>query len=185
MPGRQSLPGHPCREPSFGHRAAGPRARIAPVAPRIVLERRLLIPRLMDIRNYLFGGETRQLAYKALDASSLRGKAIAENLANVQTPGYKRKEVDFEDQLRNALRAKLAAAQDQPGHMPAGKGIDLAKIEPRVYEPEDPTLTGEINNVDVDMEGAKLAENQLYYSFLTKWVGFDKYMAAIAGRSMG
>jgi flagellar basal-body rod protein FlgB len=149
------------------------------------MERRLLKHRPMDIRDYLFGGETRQLAYKALDASSLRGKAIAENLANVQTPGYKRKEVDFEDQLRNALKAKLAAAQDQPGHMPAGKGIDLAKIEPRVFEPDDPTLTGEINNVDVDMEGAKLAENQLYYSFLTKWVGFDKYMAAIAGRSMG
>jgi flagellar basal-body rod protein FlgB len=139
----------------------------------------------MDIRDYLFGSDTRQLTYKALDAGSLRAKAIAENLANVQTPGYKRKEVDFEDQLRNALKAKLAATRDQPGHMPAGKGIDLAKIEPRIYEPDDPTLAGEVNNVDVDMEGAKLAENQLYYSFMIKWVGFDKYMAAIAGRGMG
>jgi flagellar basal-body rod protein FlgB len=137
----------------------------------------------MNIRDYLFGGETRQMAYKALDASTLRSKAIAENLANVQTPGYKRKEVDFEEQLRNALKAKLAASQDQPGHMPAGKGIDLGKIRPVVYEPEDPSLPGEVNNVDVDMEGAKLAENQIYYSFLTKWVGFDKYMAAISGRA--
>lgn len=123
------------------------------------------------------------MAYKALDASTLRAKAISENLANVQTPGYKRKEVDFEEQLQKALKAKLAATQDQPGHMPAGKGIDLAQIRPTVYEPEDPSLPGEVNNVDVDMEGAKLAENQLYYSFLIKWVGFDKYMAAIAGRS--
>lgn len=137
----------------------------------------------VDIRNFLFGGDTRQMAYKALDASTLRAKAISENLANVQTPGYKRKEVDFEEQLQKALKAKLAAAQDQSGHLPAGKGIDLAKIRPVVYEPEDQSLPGEVNNVDVDMEGAKLAENQIYYSFLIKWVGFDKYMGAISGRS--
>ena len=137
----------------------------------------------MDIRSYLFGGQTRQMEYKALDASTLRSKTISENLANVQTPGYKRKEVDFEDQLQKALKAKLAATQDQNGHLPAGKGIDLSQIRPVVYEPEDPTLPGEVNNVDVDMEGAKMAENQLYYSFLTKWVGFDKYMGAITGRA--
>jgi flagellar basal-body rod protein FlgB len=137
----------------------------------------------MDVRDFLFGGQTRQMAYKALDASTLRAKTISENLANVSTPGYKRKEVDFEEKLRDALKAKLAAAQDQTGHMPAGKGIDLGQIRPVVYEPEDPSLPGEVNNVDVDMEGAKMAENQIYYSFLIKWVGFDKYMAAIAGRS--
>ncbi len=145
----------------------------------------MLLHAYMDIRDYLFGGTTRQMAYKALDASTLRSKAIAQNLANVQTPGYRRKEVDFEDQLRKALESKLAAAQDQAGHMPAGKGIDLAKIEPKVFEPEDKSLPGEVNNVDVDMEGAKMAENQIYYSFLTKWVGFDKYLSAITGRSMG
>ena len=139
----------------------------------------------MDIRDYLFGGETRQLTYKSLDASVLRGNAISQNLANIQTPGYKRKEVNFEEQLQNALKAKLGATQDQNGHMPAGKGVDLSKIQPFVFEPKDETLPGEVNNVDVDTEASKMAENQIYYSFLTKFVGFDKYMAAIAGRSMG
>src|SRR6185369_11481519 len=96
--------------------------------PILRLERALLSFHPVDIRNYLFGGQTRQMEYKALDASTLRARTISENLANVQTPGYKRKEVDFEDQLQKALKAKLAAAQDQTGHMPAGKGIDLAKI---------------------------------------------------------
>jgi flagellar basal-body rod protein FlgB len=145
----------------------------------------LAFPFGMDIRGYLFGGETRQLAYKSLDASVLRAKAISQNLANIQTPGYERKEVNFEEQLQNALRAKLAAAQDQNGHMPAGKGIDLTKIQPFIYEPKDPTLPGEINNVDVDMEASKMAENQIYYSFLTKFVGFDKLMSAISGRGAG
>ncbi len=136
----------------------------------------------MDVRKFLFGNETRQLAYKSLDATVLRGKAIAENLANISTPGYQRKEVNFEEQLQNALKAKLKAVNDQDPHMPAGKGIDLSKIQPFVFEPKDATLPGEINNVDVDMEGAKLAENQIYYQFLTKFVGFDKMNSAISGR---
>ena len=69
--------------------------------------------------------------------------------------------------------------------MPAGKGIDLTKIQPFVFEPQDPTLPGEINNVDVDMEGAKMAENQIYYNFLTKFVAFDKMNSAITGRTAG
>ncbi|MDB5102934.1 MAG: flagellar basal-body rod protein FlgB, partial [Fibrobacteres bacterium] len=59
----------------------------------------------MDIRKFLFGGDTRQMAYKSLDASVLRGKAIAQNLANIETPGYKRKEVNFEEQLLNAVKS--------------------------------------------------------------------------------
>jgi flagellar basal-body rod protein FlgB len=136
----------------------------------------------MDIRNFLFGSNTRQIVYKSMDASVLRGKAIAQNLANIQTPGYQRKEVNFEEQLAGALKAKLNAANTQDAHMPAGKGIDLSKINPFVFEPQDQTLPGEINNVDVDMEASKMAENQIYYEFLTKFVGFDKYNAAISGR---
>ncbi|HKP97002.1 MAG TPA: flagellar basal body rod protein FlgB [Fibrobacteria bacterium] len=123
------------------------------------------------------------MAYKGLDATVLRGKAIAENLANIGTPGYQRKEVNFEEQLQKALKAKLDAVTDQDAHMPGGKGVDLAKIEPYVYLPKDTTLPGEINNVDVDLEAAKMAENQIYYNFLTKFVSFDKMNSAIIGRS--
>ena len=137
----------------------------------------------MDIRKFLFGGDTRQLMYKSLDATALRSRVIAENLANVETPGYQRKEVNFEDQLQNALKMKLAAQQTQPGHLPSGKGLDLAKVQAFVYEPKDATLPGEINNVDVDMEGSKMAENQILYTYLTKWVGFEKYNNAITGRA--
>jgi flagellar basal-body rod protein FlgB len=137
----------------------------------------------MDIRSYLFGGDTRQMAYKSLDASVLRGKVIAQNLANLETPGYRRKEVNFEEKLQNVIKAKIEAEKTQPDHMQAGKKLDLSKINPEVFEPKDPTLPGEINNVDVDMEGAKLAENQIYYMYLTKFVGFDKFNSAITGRA--
>jgi flagellar basal-body rod protein FlgB len=136
----------------------------------------------MDIRQFLFGGTTRQLVYKSLDAASLRTKAIAQNLANIDTPGYQRKEVNFEEQLHKAMQAKLPGATTQPEHMPMGKGIDIAKLQPFVFEPVDQTLPGEINNVDVDMEAAKMAENQIFYNFAIRFSGFDKVNSAILGR---
>ena len=139
----------------------------------------------MDIRNYLFGGATRQLVYKSLDASTLRARVTAQNLANVDTPGYKRKEVNFEDQLQDALKKKIAGTATEPDHMPFGKGVDLSGIAPKVFEAKDETLPGEINNVDVDLEAAKMAENQILYNYGIKVAGFDKLMSAIAGRSMG
>lgn len=137
----------------------------------------------MDIHKLLFESTTRQLAYKSLDATALRSRVIAENLANVETPGYQRKEVSFEDQLQALIEKKLAMERTQPEHLQGGKGIDLSQIQPFVYKPKDPTLPGEINNVDVDMEGAKMAENSILYSFLTKFVGFEKLNSAITGRS--
>lgn len=139
----------------------------------------------MNIHKFLFGGDTRQLAYKSLDASALRSRVIAENLANVETPGYQRKEVSFEDQLQDILKKKLATNATKPNHMEAGKGLDLSQIHPFVYKAKDTTLPGEINNVDVDMEGSKMAENTILYSFLTKFVGFDKMNSAITGRTSG
>lgn len=136
----------------------------------------------MDIRNFLFGGTTRQLLYKSLDASALRSRVVAQNLANVDTPGFRRKEVSFEDQLQDLMKRKLAGSVTQEDHLPFGKGVDLTKVAPKVFEAADQTLPGEINNVDVDLEAAKMAENQILYNYAIKFSGFDKYMAAIAGR---
>ena len=136
----------------------------------------------MDIRQFLFGGTGRQMVYKSLDASALRSRVIAQNLANVDTPGYQRKEVSFEEKLRKALEAKVAADLTNPTHIPTGKGVDLSKVQPEVFEPKDQTLPGEINNVDVDMEAAKMAENQILYNFGIRFAGFDKFNAAITGR---
>lgn len=145
------------------------------------LVRSLHTLRVMDIRNYLFGGLTRQTVYKSLDASALRGRVIAENLANVDTPGYQRKEVLFEDQLKKALEKKLPGEITQPSHMEFGKGVDLSKVVPQVFTPLDPTLPGELNNVDIDIEAAKMAENQILFNYAIKFAGFDKMNSAILG----
>jgi flagellar basal-body rod protein FlgB len=121
----------------------------------------------------------------SLDASAMRQKAIANNIANVNTPGYQRIEVSFESELQKALNPmRLAGAQTQAGHMPIGKP-DLAHLQPQAYRPNDPTLPGQVNNVDIDMEMAKLAENQILFNagvkFLTDRTAVIR--SAITGRS--
>lgn len=122
---------------------------------------------------------------KSLDACTLRGRAIANNLANVMTPGYQRIEVAFEDRLKKALDEKqLAGSTKNPNHMQMGR-LDVEKLQPVAYRSQDPTLPGEINNVDVDMEAAKLAENQILYMFGIKFIQDQKsnIVSAISGHA--
>ncbi len=137
----------------------------------------------MNIRDYLFNGDTRQILYKSLDAGSLRSRAIAQNLANIATPGYQRKEVSFEDQLQNLLEKKIKADATQEGHAETRLGKALDEVKPYAYEAQDPSLPGEINNVDVDQEMAKLAENQILYNYALNFSGFTKFNAAITGQA--
>lgn len=139
----------------------------------------------MFLKEALFARTAIPALAKSLDACALRGRAIAANLANVTTPGYRRIEVSFEDRLKQALDpSKLKGAADQPGHMPIGRP-DLEKVVPVAYRSEDPTLPGEINNVDVDQEAAKLAENQLLFMFGVKFIQERKadITAAISGHA--
>lgn len=99
---------------------------------------------------------------KAADASWKRNEAIANNLANAATPNYKRQDVSFEAEFRNALMSASGTTMD-------GKvaNVNMKLLTPKVY-----TDTSEVsyrldgNNVDVDTENVELAENQLKYEGL-------------------
>ncbi len=136
----------------------------------------------LSVRKYLFGGETRQAVYKSLDATTLRNRSIAQNIANIQSPGYQRKEVKFEDELRRALKIKLSGAKTDKTHLDLGKEAAFKKIKPTVHQPYDPANASGANNVDIDIESAKLAENHILYNFDVKVAGFDKLKKAITGR---
>ena len=108
---------------------------------------------------------------KALDAYSLRHKAIASNIANINTVGYKPKTVTFEDQLSGALRSgSQPGALTNERHIPLGTS-DLANAQPEVVETRsaygsvnDPLASG-ANDVDIDEEMAELAKNQIRFKF--------------------
>lgn len=94
---------------------------------------------------------------KSLDASAARQKAIANNIANVETPGYKRSYVDFETELQRVLDLK-------DGH---NKRQGLRDLEPvrrtDVVSPAKP----DGNNVNIDGEIADLAKTQGTYRAAT------------------
>ena len=99
---------------------------------------------------------------KAADASWLRNDAISNNIANVDTPGYKRQDVAFESVLKKALGMNRYKSMDE-------KVADLRTNRLRVrtytdYSNYSYRIDG--NNVDIDNESSMLAENQLKYQGL-------------------
>lgn len=116
----------------------------------------------------------------------MRLKAIANNIANVNTPGYKRIEVNFESELRKALDPNvLQGAVTNKSHMDIGRP-DIGTLKPEAYRPNDPTLPGQVNNVDIDMEMAKLAENQILFQAGVKFLSErgSVLRSAISGRGI-
>lgn len=99
---------------------------------------------------------------KAADASWLRNEAIGNNIANVDTPGYKRQDVAFESVLKKALGHNRYQSTDSK--VAAAKTKNLSVRTYTDYESFSYRLDG--NNVDIDNENVMLAENQLKYQGL-------------------
>jgi flagellar basal-body rod protein FlgB len=139
----------------------------------------------MFLKDAVFSRTSIPAVEKSLDAAALRGRAIASNIANASTPGYQRIEVEFESRLREALDKRVPQAEGgKPGHLPAGRP-DLEGVVPVAYRSTDPTRPGEVNNVDIDMEMGKLAENQLLFNYGVKLIGSRKadILSAIKGHA--
>lgn len=120
---------------------------------------------------------------KSLEACVLRARAIASNIANVATPGYQRIEVEFESAMKAALdRRNPRGEGGKAGHMPLGRP-ELDQVHPAAFRSRDATRPGEVNNVDIDMEMGKLAENQLLFNYGVKFIGMRKgdIISAIKG----
>lgn len=98
---------------------------------------------------------------KALDASWLRNSVISNNMANVDTPGFKRQDVHFEEYLMNEV-----GYTDSLDDEVANADLDgLTASTYTEYATVDYRLDG--NNVDIDTESAELAKNQIkYYTML-------------------
>lgn len=100
---------------------------------------------------------------KAADASWIRNEAISNNIANVNTPGYKRQDVNFEEQLRKAMKNSRYTSIDE-----RVANVDLDRLNPITYR-DHSSLSYRLdgNNVDIDTENVELASNQIRYQGLT------------------
>jgi len=109
---------------------------------------------------------TFDLLAAALQAEALRQKTIASNIANAETPGYRRVEVKFEE--------LLAKEMDKGG----GK-VDVRQVEPEVYQPKNTPVKSNGNDVNLELEVGNLVKNSLRHETLARLLakkvrGIDK-----------
>ncbi|MEO5346303.1 MAG: flagellar basal body rod protein FlgB [Magnetococcus sp. YQC-9] len=93
-----------------------------------------------------------------------RQEIIASNIANVDTPGYKARRLEFEDVLRDSMPVgdELPVARTARGHMPMGMHMP---IEGELQEVETSIPKGDQNSVDLEQEMARQSANQLLYNY--------------------
>lgn len=123
-----------------------------------------------------------QAMNKAMDGLSKRHQAIASNLANVETPNYKRRDVNFEGALNHAIQNAKGATQSlqasndealamkttRAGHIAIGDtDSSIDSIQPNISEANDMKYRNDGNSVDVENEMAQLAKNTQRYVALS------------------
>ena len=85
-----------------------------------------------------------------VDASTLRHRVLASNVANVNTPGYRRLDVNFEGVLAKQIRRR-------------GK-VDLDSARPKIFEDDTSPSRRDGNNVDIDTEMGSISKNTLLHN---------------------
>lgn len=106
------------------------------------------------------------LLEKAMGGSVLRHNVLSNNITNVNTPGFKRSDVSFRSTLDGAIRSQLELKTTKPVHLKSPKAI----AEPRIINDDKTSLRSDGNNVDIDIELANLAENNLYFNSLAHFL---------------
>ena len=120
----------------------------------------------------IMGSSALSAMSRGLQAANLRQEVISNNIANVNTPNFKKSDVVFEDLLAKELNpgqsGKLEMVRTNDRHLPAGADAPAsAKIERQ----DTTTMRVDNNNVDVDTEMAELSKNHIYYNALAREMG--------------
>jgi len=85
-----------------------------------------------------------------LKAEGLRQRTIASNMANIETPGYRRIDVKFDELLAKALTSSTT--------------VDLDKVEPEVHQPRNTPVRTNGNDVNMEAEVGNLLKNSLRHT---------------------
>lgn len=118
-------------------------------------------------------GKTLDLVQREMDVSVLRREVIANNIANADTPNFKRSVVDFESQLKVALNSEkpndnLKAKMTSSRHIPFNRPIDYRTVGPRRVLDYLSTSDNNGNNVNLEQEMMNSLNNQLQYQLLSQ-----------------
>lgn len=115
-----------------------------------------------------------QLMVQGLNARAIRQDLIAGNIANIDTPFYKSRDIDFETTLiaktkeiygEGASSPKLEMAQTNKAHLNGAQGFDPSKAT--IYLRDGHMARNDANTVDLDVETSELGKNAIMFNALT------------------
>ncbi|ATH91414.1 flagellar basal body rod protein FlgB [Bacillus glycinifermentans] len=125
----------------------------------------------------IFSGTIKTLE-GALQRANVKQKVISDNIANVDTPNYKAKKVSFKNML-NEESSRIDAMKTDYRH------IDFKGNESNysIVSSKQTSYQQNRNNVDIDQEMSKMAENQIQYQALVERISgkFNSLKTAITG----
>ena len=120
------------------------------------------------------------LLERALDYSTVKQNVISQNIANVDTPNYKAKDVNFRAFLEEEKSKILSAKTTDPRHISFKSSPASGSY---IVTSQNTKYNNSGNNVDVDQEMSELAANQIYYYAMIDRISgkFQTHQSVIKG----
>jgi flagellar basal-body rod protein FlgB len=100
----------------------------------------------------------------------MRHRVIADNIANVETPGFRRSDVSFGEQLRRALSSSDPDSAEQR----------IRELQPEIVQDDSSPVGPDGNNVSIDKEMSELTKNNLQYETLVQLLSLKSGMVKTA-----
>lgn len=124
-------------------------------------------------------GKSLDISWRELSALSYRAEVTANNIANADTPNFKRSTVNFETQLKEALMSEaykppLEAAKTNPMHTNFFDPIDYRSVAPKRTLDWQTQGDNNGNNVDIDAEAVEMRKITMQYQVVMKSM-FDNF----------
>ena len=124
-------------------------------------------------------GRNMELLHRSMDASLYRRAVISDNIANADTPNFKRSVVNFESELKRALDSGkttgMEAAMTNSKHISFNQVKDWKEVTPKKVLDYLTTSDNNGNNVDAEEEMMLAMQNQLQYNLLTTSISNQFY----------
>lgn len=121
-------------------------------------------------------GKTIDILHRGMSANIMRQEVIANNIANSDTPNFKRSDVNFETALSQAIKSEeiqkntMEATMTDPRHIPFYRAVNYQDVEPRRVLDYTTSSKNNGNNVDIEEETSKAVAAQLSYNLLVQSV---------------
>lgn len=116
----------------------------------------------------LFSNSIYKVLETSINGATLKQQVLSNNIANVDTPGFKRSDVEFKSLLKQSLQqGGVSGKLTHQKHIPIGKAT-VSNVSPKVFLDKRTSMRLDGNNVDIELESAEMAKNTIYHSAMTQ-----------------